>query len=445
MSDDTVLPFAFPAVARKKVTAAFDGGRLSSDGGVLLLAAAERRLGIADRLAAVIPDRRDPDRITHSLSDMLRARIFAIACGYEDADDLDHLRTDPALKLACGRLPDSGADLCSQPTLSRLENAPRLRDVLRMAGAMVDLWCASYPRPPSAVTLDIDDTVDVVHGRQQLSLFNAHYDERCFLPIHIYDAGTGRPVAVILRPGKTPRGVEVRGHLRRLLRRIRRHWPATRITIRGDGHYASPEVMAFCEANGVDYLFGLTGSKPLWAKVDAVADAVRTRRAVDDADRVRGYAETTHKAKSWSKARRVVARIEATRLGLDTRFVVTSLTVGTAAWLYDSLYCARGQAENLIKLHKTQLASDRTSCRSPLANQVRLILHTAAYWLMLTLRDTVPKMNPLSAAEFTTLRQRLLKIAARVIETATRVRIAFAAASPEAALFRGLAQALQPP
>ena len=213
------------AIARKKVSAAFDGGRITSDGGVMLLAQAERRLGIADQLARVIPDERDADRVVHLLPDILRARIFAIACGYEDADDLDRLRTDPAFKLACGRLPDTGRDLCSQPTVSRWENAPTLRDLIRLMGVMVDLYCASYAKPPAAVTLDIDDTVDVVHGHQQLSLFNAHYDERCFLPIHVYDTATSRPVAVLLRPGKTPSGIEVRGHLRRLVRRIRRHWP----------------------------------------------------------------------------------------------------------------------------------------------------------------------------------------------------------------------------
>jgi hypothetical protein len=443
MHDDSAQPFLFPAVSSKKITAAFDGGRISSDGGVMLLATAERRLGLAAKLAAVIPDRRDPTRIVHSLADIIRARILAIACGYEDADDLDSLRGDPAFKLACGRLPDSGADLCSQPTCSRLENTPALRDVIRMGRAMVAVWIASYPKPPQSVVLDIDDTVDVVHGRQQLSLFNAHYDERCFLPIHIYDTETGRPVAVILRPGKTPSGVEVRGHLRRLIRQVRRCWPATRITIRGDGHYARPEVMAWCEANGVDYIFGLPGSRPLLAKVEAAADAVRTRRAVEDAAALRTHAETTHRAKSWDKDRRVVARIEATRLGLDIRFIVTSLAKGSPAWLYESLYCARGQAENLIKLHKSQLASDRTSCRSPLANQVRLILHTAAYWLMLTLRAAIPKPHPLASAEFATLRARLLKIAARIVETASRVRIAFAAHCPEAVLFRGLAAALR--
>src|SRR5712675_1252675 len=155
MTDDTMLPFSFPAVHAKKITAAFDGGRLTSNGGVMLLAMAERRLGLADNLARVFPDRRDPTRVVHSLVDMFRARMFAICCGYEDADDLDHLRSDPALKLACGHLPDSGRDLCSQPTMSRCENAPSLREVIRLMPAMVALYCASYDRPPASVTLDI--------------------------------------------------------------------------------------------------------------------------------------------------------------------------------------------------------------------------------------------------------------------------------------------------
>src|SRR5271157_4052585 len=444
MVNDTIEPFGFPAIGRKKLTAAFDGGRLTSDGGVMLLAAAERGLGIAQRLAPLIADPRNPVFVTHSVADILRARMLSIACGYEDADDLDLLRTDPAFKLACGRLPDSGTDLCSQPTISRWENVPVLRDLVRLMGAMVDLYCASYAVPPAAVTLDIDDTVDVVHGHQQLSLFNAHYDERCFLPIHVYDTATSRPVAVVLRPGKTPSGCEVRGYLRRLVRRIRRHWPTTRLTIRGDGHYGRPEVMAWCEANAVDYIFGLPGNVVLSRLVEAAADDVRVRRAEAAAPVLRGYAETRYGAKSWTRERRVSARIEASPQGLDIRFVVTNLEFGSAEWLYDALYCARGQAENLIKLHKGQLASDRTSCRSPLANQVRLVLHTAAYWLMLTVRDAIPKPQALAAAEFTTLRMRLLKIAARITETATRVRIAFAAGCPQAELFGSIARSFQP-
>src|SRR6476469_2324933 len=280
MTDDTTLPFWFPAIRGKKLTAAFDGGRLSSDVGVMLLAAAARQMGIAEKLAALIPERRDPTRVVHPLAEILLARILAIACGYADADDLDALRTDPAFKLACGRLPASGVDLLRQPTISRGESAPGLRELIRLGPVIVDLYCASYVAPPDAVVLDIDDTLDVVHGRQQLSLFNAHHDARCFLPIHVYDTATARPVAVILRPGKTPSGREVRGHLRRLIRAIRRHWPNTAITIRGDGHYGRPEVMDWCEDNGVAYVFGLTGTKALAAKVEATADHIRVVRAV---------------------------------------------------------------------------------------------------------------------------------------------------------------------
>ncbi len=445
MDDDTGLLFDLPSVSRKKVSAAFDGGRITSDGGVALLALADRRIGIVDRLAALIADPRDPALITHSVASILRARVLAIACGYEDANDLDRLRGDPAFKLACGRLPDSGGDLCSQPTVSRWENAPDLKTIVRLTYAMVDAWCASYAHAPKAVTLDIDDTVDVVHGAQQLSLFHAHYDERCFLPIHIYDTATGRPVAVILRPGKTPSGKEAAGYLRRLYRRIRANgWPDTHITIRGDGHYGRPELMDFCDRHGVDYLFGVTGTKALAAKVEPIADAIRVERALTGAAAVRGFAETRHGAKSWKRERRVVARIEATPLGLDIRYVVTSLEGPSPEDIYATLYCARGQAENLIKLHKAQLKSDRTSCRSPLANQMRLVLHTAAYWLMLTVRDAIPKAHALARCEFATLRVRLLKIGARIRETAHRVRIAFAAACPHAALFRKLAIALRP-
>lgn len=444
MTHDTILPFLFPAVGRKKVTAAFDGGRITSDGGVMLLAAAERRLGLAERLAAVIRDPRDTDRVTHAMADILRARIFAIACGYEDANDLDRLRCDPAFKLACGRLPDNDLDLCSQPTCSRMENLPDLRTVIRLGHVLVDLWLSSYEAPPTSVTLDIDDTLDVGHGHQQLSLFNAHYDERGFLPIHVYDTTTGRPVAMILRPGKTPTGQEIRGHVRRLVHRIRRHWPTTRIMIRGNGHYGRPQVMQWCEDNGVTYVFGLPGNQILHRLVDAAADNIRTRRALEHKPVLRGFTETKYAAKSWKIERRTCARIEATALGLDIRFVVTNIAEGSSEHIYDVIYCARGQAENLIKMHKSQLASDRTSCRSPIANQVRLVLHTAAYWLMLTVRDAIPKAHALVKAEFATIRLRLLKLGARVIETVSRIRLAFAAACPEADLFRQIAITLQP-
>ena len=322
--------------------------------------------------------------------------------------------------------------------MSRLENAPSKIEIARMMGAMVDLFCASWARPPASITLDIDDTLDRVHGQQQLSLFNAHYDERCFLPIHIYEAGSGKPVAVILRPGKTPGGVEVRAIVKHVTRRIRRHWPGTRICWRGDSHYARREAMDWCEDNGVDYVFGLAGNAVLHAQVRAIADDLCVRRAQAREEKRRTWTEFRYAAKRWTQPRRVVARLEATTRGFDARYVVTTLA-GSAERLYETIYCARGQAENLIKLHKAQLASDRTSCRSPRANQFRLILHTAAYWLLHTLRAAIPKASAWAVAEFATLRLRLIKIAARVVEGAARIRVWLPTACPDAALFRRLA------
>jgi hypothetical protein len=441
-ADDTLLPFALPSLCKKKITASFDAGQISSDGGVLLLAGADRRLGLIDTLAALIPDHRDLAQITHTMAGILRARVFAIACGYPDADDLDDLRKDPAFKLACGRLPESGADLASQPTMSRWENAPDLRTLIRLWRGMIDLWCKSR-RPPKAITLDIGDTPDIVHGQQQLSLFNAFHDDRCFMPVHVYDADSGHCVLTILRPGKTPGGSEVRAHIRRLVRRIRLHWPDTVITIRGDSRYGRWEAMEWCERNSVQYVFGLQKNKTLDALVNAETEAVDAGwAAAPELTVLRDCTETLYAADTWKSRRRVVARVEATYQGLDTRYVVTNIDHCAAQWLYDSLYCARGQAENLIKRHKCQLASDRTSCRSPLANQMRLTLHTAAYWLMRTLRDAIPRPQALASGEFSTIRLRLLKVAVRVRETASRIRLAFAANCPDAALFRGLVRRL---
>ena len=439
MPDDSLLPFDLPAVRHKKLSLAFDGGRLSSDAGVLLLRQVERRLGLAERLAACLRDRRDPLRIEHPLAQMLRLRMLAIAAGYEDADDCDALRHDPAFKLAVGRLPDSDPPLCSQPTMSRLENAPSRIEVARLMAAMVDLFCASYQHPPGSIVLDIDDTLDRVHGQQQMSLFNAHYDERCFLPIHIYEAGSGKPVAAILRPGTTPGGIEVRTVVKHVVRRIRRHWPAVAIVLRGDSHYARAEAMDWCEANRVDYVLGLAGNAVLHAGVRAIAEDLCVRRAeAGGGGTLRTWSELRYAAKRWTAARRVVARLEASPLGLDARYVVTTLSE-PAEPLYEITYCARGQAENLIKLHKTQLASDRTSCQSPRANQFRLVLHTAAYWLLHGLRAAIPTACALAKAEFATLRLRLVKLAARVAETQSRIRVRLPSACPDQALFRHLA------
>jgi hypothetical protein len=438
MSDDSFLPFDLPAVSHKKVSANFDGGAISSDGGLLLLREADRRLGLTRMLAACVQDRRDPSRISHGIEEMLLFRIMAIACGHEDADDCDALRNDPLFKLAAGRLPESGAPLCSQPTMSRFENMPTRMGAARMTAMMVDVFCKSFRKRPAAITLDIDDTCDPVHGGQQLSLFNTHYDTHCFLPIHVYDVSSGKPVVVFLREGKTPSGKEVALVLKHLVRRIRKHWPTTRITFRGDSHYGRPEAMEWCEANGIDYIFGLAGNSVLHRQVYEAADALKVTRAEQGADKLRGFTETHYAAASWTAERRVIARFEATTKGFDARYIVTTLN-GEARHLYESVYCQRGQAENLIKMHKVQMASDRTSCQSAIANQVRLVLHTGAYWLMLALRNAIPATHELAKAEFDTLRIKLLKIGARIIETTSRIRVHLASACPNASLFRLIA------
>ena len=276
---------------------------------------------------------------------------------------------------------------------------------------MVELFCDSFAAPPGDIVLDIDDTEDSVYGGQQLALFNAHYDSRCFQPIHIYEALSGKPVAVILRPGKTPGGVEVRTVLSHVVRRIRARWPRVEILIRGDSHYGRPEAMAWCEQNRVGYIFGLAGNKPLLAQVTGLAeDAAMARLEAENGAKVRRHAELRYAAKSWRcPLCWVVARVEASAQGVDCRFVVTNLT-GSPRWLYEVVYCARGQAENLIKAHKRHLASDRTSCTKASANQFRLIIHTAAYCVPHSLRDLVPKTSPWRNVQFDTLRLSSIEI-----------------------------------
>ena len=421
---DLTLPLpGLSPVCGKPVVARFDGGRLSSDGGVLLLAEIERRLGIAERLACCIEDPRAPDQIRHELAEMVRFRALAIAAGYPDANDCDLLRRDPAFKMAVGRLPETGADLCSQPTMTRLENLPGPLALKRMMAAMVELFCDSFSQVPRRIVLDIDDTEDRAYGQQQLSLFNAHHDSRCFMPIHIYETTTGKPVAVFLRPGKTPDGVEVAMVLRHVVRAIRARWPRVDILIRGDSHYGRPEAMAYCERQRVGYIFGLAGNTALLRRIAQEAEQVALDRldAPDDSKR-RRYAEFRYGAKTWKTERRVIARIEASSQGVDSRFIVTNLA-GLPKSLYEKVYCARGQAENLIKAHKLHLASDRTSCSKATANQFRLLIHTAAYWLMHSLRGLAPKSSFWRDAQFDTLRLGLIKVAVRVTELVTKIKV----------------------
>jgi hypothetical protein len=455
MITDTLLPFDLPAIHRKKLTVDFNAGNQSSNGGLLLLRQAERRLGVCRRLAAAMPDRRDSSRILHEMFEMVTARTAAIACGYKDAIDHDRLRHDPLMKVAVGRCPETGAPLASQSTISRLENAPSRTEAARLAVALLDQFGETV-KPGRMEILDIDDTFCAAHGGQQLAFWNAHHDERGFASMHIYHVASCTPVAAILRPARTPKGTEVCTVIKHVTRHLRKHWPNTRIVWRGDSHYGRVEAMEWAENNGADYIFGLQGNAVLDAIVAKAADNLRFHHARSCQSKVRTYVSFTYQASSWKRPRKVIARLECSlqpdeggttstgmRQEVDIRYVVTSLK-GSALHLYENVYCQRGQMENLIKLHKAQLASDRMSCHSATANQVRLAFHTAAYWLMLAVRDAIPKTDPLAKAEFATIRDRLIKIGARVIEHAARIRIQLPTSCPEGVLFRAVALGIMP-
>jgi hypothetical protein len=455
MNTDTPLPFDLPAVRRKKLTVDFNGGNQSSDAGLLLLREAERRLGVCRRLAAAMPDRRDPDRILHEMFEMVAARAMAIACGYKDAIDHDRLRHDPLMKAAVGRHPQTGAPLASQSTISRLENAPSRTEAARLGVALLDQFGTTV-KPGRMEILDIDDTFCAAHGGQQLAFWNAHHDERGFASMHIYHVASCTSVAAILRPARTPKGTEVCTVVKHVTKRLRKHWPNTRIVWRGDSHYGRVEAMEWLENDGSDYIFGLQGNPVLDAIVTKTADNLRFHHARSRREKVRTYTSFTYQASSWKRPRKVVARLECSlqpdeggttstgmRQEVDIRYVVTSLK-GPARYLYEDVYCERGQAENLIKLHKAQLASDRMSCHSATANQVRLVFHTAAFWLMHAVRAAIPHTDPLAKAEFATIRERLIKIGARIIEHAARIRIQLPTSCPQGALFRTVALGIMP-
>jgi Transposase DDE domain group 1 len=422
MNDPMLALPGLSPVSGKSIVAKFDGGLLSSDGGILVLREVEQRLRVADRMAACLKDPRAPDQITHTLADIIRFRLLMIAAGYEDGNDASSLRRDPMFKMALDLAP-SDRELCSQSTISRLENLPDARALLRMGRAMVDLYCESFRQVPKRITLDIDDTFDAVHGGQQLGLFNAHYDEYGFQPIVVFDGG-GRFITAVLRPAKRPGGKEIKVFLGRLLRAIRANWPKTQILLRGDSHYCAPEVLDFCRANGLDYILGVAPTTTLRRHVGDLEASVKARyEAAPKQGKARRFKEFYDGAASWSRVERVVARVEAGAEGPDTRFVVTNLKKRNARVLYEDVYCRRGQAENHIKSWKTHLAADRTSCTKATANQLRLFLHAGAYWLMWGLRISMPKRSMWRIAQFDTLRLRLIKVAARIVEMKTMIRV----------------------
>lgn len=417
----TTERFLFEELRGKKLQVDFDGGDVSSDGGVLFLREVERRMRLLDRVTKVLHDRRHSSYTRHSLLDMLKQRVFQIACGYEDANDAETLRQDPALKMACERLPEDAA-LASQPTISRLENAVSRTDLYRIADVLIDAFIKSYRSRPVGIVLDIDDTEDTTHGHQQMALFNAFYDEYCYQPIHIYEGKSGKLVTTVLRPGKRPCGKEIVTILKRVARKIRNAWPAVGILLRGDSHYTSPDVIAFCETENLCYALGLTPNTVLREKASSLVEEAE-RCYQQQRQPVRLFGEFLYKAQSWEEESRVVAKAEHNVLGPNLRFVVTNLECRSRRVIYEMIYSDRGRMELMIKDHKTHLLSDRTSCHRFEANQFRLFLHSLAYVLLHALRRYHLQGTMWARAQFDTIRLQVLKIGARVRQLRTRVKV----------------------
>ena len=406
--------------------ARFDGGRLTSDGGLPWLAEADAALGLCAAFAAVIPDGRRRPR--HSLAALLRQRVFQIACGYEDQDDADTLRADPLLKLVCGRLPDTGPDLASQPTFSRLENAVDWRTCYRLALALVAVYLRERARRgrPRSILLDLDTTDEATYGKQEHTAYHGYYREHMYHPLFIFDGETDQLVTAVLRPGNAHASRGAAAILRRLVRILRARWPDVAIEIRADSGFAVPKLYRFCEREGVGYTIGLMPNARLEAAATALREEAETQRA-ERGEKVRLVDELTYRAGTWDRERRVVYKVEALEKGPNTRFVVTSRK-DEAETLYD-WYVDRGEPELWIKDLKNACFADRMSCHRFVANQFRLLLHAAAYWLLDTLRRWLVAAGA-ARLQLDTLRLRLVKIAGRVRELATIVRLHLATSHP---------------
>lgn len=422
MKDCTKQLLLFKGISNKKIEADFNGGEVSSDAGVLFLREVENRIGLISKMTHSLKDRRHRGYVKHQLLELFKQRIFQIACGYEDGNDSDELRQDPIMKIACERLPDETTTLASQPTISRFENGIYRTDLYRIAEVFVDVFIQSYSEPPEGIILDIDDTDDLTHGAQQLTLFNAYHGDYCYMPIHIYEGQSGKLITTVLRPGKRPTGKQIVSILKRVVKKIRQAWPEVGIILRGDSYYSCPEVFSFCEENDMKYVLGFNPLSPLVRQVKPLVHEA-SQRFEQEKHPVKMFTEILYKAKSWLKARRVIVKVEYNAFGPNTRFIITNLKHWNRRFIYQTVYSGRGAMELMIKEHKNHLLSDRTSCTSFSANQFRLFLHSAAYVLLHTFRRLHLRGTEWASAQFDTIRLKIIKIGAQIRQLSRKIRI----------------------
>jgi len=449
-------PYVFPWVDRRRVEARFDGGRLSSDGGGLLLREVEQQRGLIQQFAACFTDHRDPSRIEHSVEALVAQRVYALALGYEDLNDHEELRADPLLALLVGkrdlggaqraRARDRGQVLAGKSTLNRLElgagatgGEHRYRKITLDADAVdrffVEVYLQAHPEPPASIVLDLDATDDPLHGRQEERFFHGYYGHYCYLPLYIF-AGDF-PLCAQLRASNMDAAAGSVEAVERIVKQLRVAWPEVPILVRGDAGFCREALMASCEAHDVDFLFGLARNARLerWL-APFLAEAAAVFTATGQPSRV--FADADYQTlESWSRARRVVGKAEWLAKGANPRFVVTSLSCAEvdAQTLYEQRYCARGEMENRIKEQQLDLFADRTSASSFAPNQLRLWCSTVAYLLLAELRRLGLKGTVWARAQCGTIRLKLLKIGARIQVSVRRIRLALASGYPYEGLF----------
>ena len=454
MSHSSAESLRFPPVAGLTIRGEFDGGPMSTDIGPLLLREVDRQTGLSERLAHAIEDRRHPSYVQHPLRDLLAQRLYQMACGYEDANDANALRHDPLFQLALERDPLSEAvALASAPTFSRLENSVTSKDLYRVASAFVDGFIASYATPPELIVLDLDHSEDRTHGAQERCVYNGYYGSHCYLPLFVFEGLSGKFITAVLRPGHRPTGAENASIVKRLLKRLRQHWPETHILLRGDSHFANPELMALKPADPLlDFVFGVAGNPALSPLAEPALARARVQHQLHCTNaertgnpppaRTRLYEEVDYAAGSWPQRFRVLVKAEIMSQGDNPRFVVTSLARPTPETVYRLCYCARGQDENYIKHLKQDLHSDRTSDHGFRANTLRLYFACGAYVLHHALRTETLRGTELARAAPATVIRTLFKLAVRVIRYKDRIKLQLPGACPVQALLKRVTEIL---
>lgn len=432
---------AFTPLRRRKLVAQFDGGNITSDAGVLLLREVAAKARLFERMAAVVPDPRDPDLIEHEQKTLFAQRVLGIACGWEDLNDHHGLRIDPLMQVATERDADQEHPLASPATLSRLENRVSRTSCAKLSELLVELFIESFDAPPAELVLDFDATDDPIHGNQEGRFFHGYYDNYCFLPLYVF---CGEKLLVsYLRPSNIDAARHSRAILKLLVDRLRQQWPGVKIIFRGDSGFCRWKLMRWCDRHEVDYVIGLARNRRLEKQAEPFMQTAQ-QRYEQTGEKQRIFTEFDDAAGSWDRQRRVIHKAEHNSHGDNPRFVVTSLG-DEAQSLYDDIYCARGEMENRIKEQQLGLFAGRTSCHDFNANQFRVLLSSFAYTLIQTLRCTALAGTELAKAQVTTIRTKLLKIGAVITTSVRRIVLRLSSAYPLKELFQTVVSRLNVP